>query len=85
MEMAGFGAKQAREVSAEYKRVVKTANAMYSIGSEEENVRAYVKNLPIRKEIRSDPARLIINQEKQARHIKGSDGYTPRKKLCHSK
>ena len=75
--MSGFGPKQAREVSAEYKRVAKAANAMYNIGSEEENVRAYMKDLPIRKEIRSDPARLIINQEKQARHIKGSDGYTP--------
>ena len=36
-----------------------------------------MKDLPIRKEIRSDPARLVINQEKQSRHIKGSDGYIP--------
>lgn len=75
MEMSGFGPKQAIQVSAEYKRVANAANAMYNTGSEEENVRAYMKDLPIRKEIRSDPARLVINQEKQSRHIKGSDGY----------
>lgn len=61
--MSGFGSKQAREVSTEYKRVAKTANAMYNIGSEEENVRAYMKDLPIRKEIRIDLARVAINPE----------------------
>lgn len=61
--MSGFGPKQAREVRTEYKRVAKEANAMYSIGSEEENVRAYMKDLPIRKEIRIDLARVAINPE----------------------
>lgn len=63
MEMSDFGPKQAREVRAEYKRVAKTANAMYYIGSEEENVRAYMKDLPIRKEIRIDLVRVTINPE----------------------
>ena len=36
---------------------------MYYIGSEEENIRAYMKDLPIRKEIRIDLARVAINPE----------------------
>ena len=48
---------------------------MYNIGSEEKNVAAYMRDLPIRKQIRSDPKKLIINPEKQARHVKGADGY----------
>ena len=76
-EVVNFGWKQAGAASTEYERVANAANAMYNIGSEEENVKAYMRDLPIRRQTRSDPAKLAINLEKQARHIKGSDGYIP--------
>ena len=76
-EAVNFGWKQAGAVSTAYDKVANAANAMYNIGSEEENVKAYMRDLPIRRQIRSDPAKLAINPEKQARHIKGSDGYIP--------
>lgn len=50
---------------------------MYDMGSEEQNVRAYMRDLPIRKMIRSDETKLVINPERQARHTKCSDGYIP--------
>lgn len=70
-----FTAKQGTAADKQYKAVVKAANSMYNIGSEEKNVAAYMRDLPIRKQIRSDPKKLIINPEKQARHVKGADGY----------
>ncbi len=48
---------------------------MYDIGSEEQNVKAYLRDLPIRREIQSHPERLIINPEKQDRHMKDEEGY----------
>lgn len=57
------GRNRTGEVRAEYKRVAKEANAMYYIGSEGKSVRAYTKDLPIRKEIRIDLVRVTINPE----------------------
>lgn len=48
---------------------------MYDIGSEEQNVKAYLRDLPIRREIQSHPERLIINPEKQDRHMKDEEEY----------
>ena len=74
-EVAGFSWKQTGEADKAYKKLAKVANSMYDIGSEEQNVKAYLRDLPIRKEIQSHPERLIINPEKQDRHMKGEEGY----------
>lgn len=74
-EVAGFGHKQANAASANYKRIANAANSMYNAGSENQNIKAYMRDLPIRKQIRSESEKLIVNPEKQARHIKNSEGY----------
>lgn len=76
-ENFGFGHKQAGEADKEYRAIAKKANSMYDTGSEVDNVKAYMRDLPIRKEIRAHPEWLVINAEKQARHQKGKDGYIP--------
>ncbi len=74
-EVAGFGRKQASAASANYKRIANAANSMYNAGSEDQNIKAYMRDLPIRKQIQSESEKLIVNPEKQARHIKNSEGY----------
>ena len=46
-EVAKFSWKQAKEAAAEYEKVAKAANEMYDIGSEEKNVAAYMRDLPL--------------------------------------
>lgn len=48
---------------------------MYDTGSEAGNIAAWQRDKSIRESIRTDKQRLIINQEKQSRHIKDMDGY----------
>lgn len=74
-EVAGFDRRQASAASANYKRIANAANSMYNAGSENQNIKAYRRDLPIRKQIRSESEKLIVNPEKQARHIKNSEGY----------
>lgn len=74
-EVAGFGRKEAAEAEKQYRDVAKSANSMYNKGDEGSNIAAWMRDKPIRDQIRSDPEKLIINPEKQARHVKGADGY----------
>ncbi len=71
-EVAGFGVKQATQANSEYKRVANAANSMYNIGSEEQNVAAYMRDLPIRKKIQSDETVKTIFPGQQRKHIPGT-------------
>lgn len=68
-EVAGFGYKQANAADKAYKKLAKTANSMYDIGSEEQNVKAYLRDLPIRKKIGSDDYPLTLHRGRQNKHI----------------
>lgn len=74
-EASGFGWKQANAASAEYKKIAKAANSMYDIGSEAENVKAYMRDLPIRKRIQSGKFPLNIHVGRQNKHIEGTKEY----------
>lgn len=75
LEKVGFGWKEAAEAKNTHQSIAKQANSMYDTGSEAGNIAAWQRDKPIRESIRADKQRLIINQEKQSRHIKGTDGY----------
>ncbi len=75
-EVAGFSWKQAGEADKAYKKLAKTANSMYDIGSEEQNVKAYLRDLPIRKKIRSDGTIKTIFPGRQRKHIQGTLEYS---------
>lgn len=74
-EASGFGWKQAKEADSKYKSVVKAANSMYDIGSEAENVKAYMRDLPMRKRIQSGEFPLNIHMGRQNKHIEGTKEY----------
>ena len=75
MEVVGYNWKRATAAEKQYQNIANQANSMYDTGSEASNVRAYMQDLPIRNQLRSDRGKLIINAEKQARHVKESPGY----------
>ena len=70
-----FTAKQGTAADKQYKAVVKAANSMYNIGSEEQNVAAYMRDLPIRKRIQSDDTVKNIFPGQQRKHIPGTLEY----------
>lgn len=74
-EVAGFGYKQAGAANAEYKRIAKAANSMYDMGSEKENINAYMRDLPIRKQIQSGEFPLFEHKGRQNKHIAGTKEY----------
>lgn len=74
-ETTGFSWKQAKEADSEYKRVAKAANSMYDIGSEAENVKAYMRDLPIRRRIQGGEFPLTIHQGRQNNHVPGTREY----------
>ena len=71
----GFGREQANTAVKEYAKVAKAANSMYDMGSEEQNVRAYMRDLPIRKRIQSGEFPLNIHMGRQNKHIEGTKEY----------
>ncbi len=75
MEVVGYNWRQETAAEKQYLDIANQANSMYATGSEASNVRAYMRDLPVRNQIRSDRTKLIINAEKQARHVKESPGY----------
>lgn len=74
-ETIGFGWEQANTAVKEYAKVAKAANSMYDMGSEEQNVRAYMRDLPIRKRIQSGEFPLNIHMGRQNKHIEGTKEY----------
>ncbi len=74
-EVAGFGHKQTGAADAEYKRIAKAANSMYDMGSEKENINAYMRDLPIRKRIQSGEFPLVEHKGRQNKHIADTKEY----------
>jgi hypothetical protein len=74
-EVAGFGYKQSNAASAHYKRIANAANSMYDTGSEKENIKAYMRDLPIRKQIQSGEFPLIVHMGRQNKHVAGTKDY----------
>lgn len=74
-QVVGFGVKQASDANSAYKRVAKAANSMYNIGSEEQNVAAYMRDLPLRKRIQSGEFPLDIHKGRQNKHVVGTQEY----------
>lgn len=76
LEVAGFGPRQAKRAAAEYKSIAKEANSMYDMGNENRNVRAYTRDLPLRKRIRSDATVKTVAPGQQRKHIPGTQEYS---------
>lgn len=48
---------------------------MYDIGCTEENIKAWMRDLPIRKKIGSEQYPLVIHKGRQNKHIPGTNGF----------
>ncbi len=84
-EVAGFGHKQSSAASANYKRIANAANSMYDTGSENQNIKAYMRDLPIRKQIQAGEFPLNIHKGRQNKHIAGTHEYTQYVERMHKK
>lgn len=73
--VAGFGVKEANSARAAAKAIEKQANAMYDIGSTEQNVDAWLRDRPIRQQIGTEKYPLTIRQGQQNKHIPGTHEY----------
>ncbi len=58
-----------------YKRVAKEANKLYNTGSEASNIDAYLRDLPLRKQIQSNSTNKSVHEGQQRKHIKGTHEY----------
>lgn len=74
-QVAGFGRGQAARASSEYKRVAKLADSMYDVGSQGENIEAYLRDLPIREQIRSGKILSTIEPGQFRKHVPGTLEY----------
>jgi len=75
LEVSGFGPKQETGAISGYKSVAIKANSMYDIGSEDQNIDAYMRDLPLRAEIQSGTIPLNILPGQQRKHIVGTLEY----------
>ena len=72
--IAEFGASAANETNRAYRELVKKADGMYNTGSENGNIDAYLRDLPIRSRIRNVYSR-EMNIGRQNGHIIGTNEY----------
>ena len=72
--IAEFGASAAKETNRAYRELVKKADGMYNTGSENGNIDAYLRDLPIRSRIRIVYSR-EMNVGRQNGHIIGTNEY----------
>ena len=75
VNVAEFTTKQGTAADKQYKTVAKVANSMHNIGSEEQNVAAYMRDLPLRKRIQSGEFPLDIHKGRQNKHVVGTQEY----------
>ena len=61
--------------SESYVRIAEEAETMYTEGTTDEKVKAYLRDKPYRDYMQSDPILRTINPEHYARHDKNSGGY----------
>lgn len=72
--IAEFGAGAARETNRAYRELVKRADGMYDTGSENGNVDAYLRDLPIRRRIQNEYSH-EMNVGRQNGHYVGMNEY----------
>ena len=72
MEMAGFGPGQAKAAEKSYIDIANQADSMYDTGSTDGNVKAFMRDLPIRQMIGSDLYPLSLHSGRQNKHIPGT-------------
>jgi hypothetical protein len=72
--IAEFGADAARETNHAYRELVKKAEGMYDTGSENGNVDAYLRDLPIRRRIQNEYSH-EMNVGQQNKHYPGTNEY----------
>ena len=72
--IAEFGADAARETNRVYLELVKKADGMYDTGSENGNVDAYLRDLPIRRRIQNEYSH-EMNVGRQNGHYVGTNEY----------
>lgn len=75
-QVAGFGSKEAARAIQVEKTVEKAANAMYDTGSTERNVKAWLRDQPLRERIKSGDIPTTILPGQQRKHIPGTLEYT---------
>lgn len=72
--IAEFGSDAARETNRAYLEIVKKADGMYDTGSENGNVDAYLRDLPIRRRIQNEYSH-EMNVGRQNGHYVGTNEY----------
>lgn len=72
--IAEFGADAARETNRAYRELVKKAEGMYDTGSENGNVDAYLRDLPIRRRIQNEYSH-EMNVGRENGHYVGTNEY----------
>ena len=70
-----FDWEQAGMTEEEYMDVAQSAGAMYDIGSEAENIRAYLRDQPLRQKIQSGEMPTQLEMGQFRKHIPGTNEY----------
>lgn len=73
--VAGFGPAQVARAASEYKKVAKLADSMYDVGSQKENIDAYLRDLPIREQIRAGEIPSWVELGQFRKHVPGTLEY----------
>lgn len=75
VQVMGFGRSPAARAVAEHKRIARLANSMYDISTEEANINAYLRDLPLRKKIQSAQTVTTIEPGQFRKHVPGTLEY----------
>ena len=70
-----FDRSASQRTTQAYKKVEKTANKMYNMGSTEKNVKRYIADEKTKSRLRSDSTPKTVLRGKQDKHIKGTNNY----------
>lgn len=71
----GYNRSVSGKAVARRKSIAKMANSMYDTGSEDSNIRAYMRDKPLRDRIQSDAINKSIERGQFLKHVKGSHEY----------
>ena len=80
-----FDWKQAGMTEKEYMDVAKSADAMYDIGSETENIRAYLRDQPLCQRIQSGEMATQLEMGQFRKHVPGTNEYKQYVEKMHRK
>lgn len=84
-QVQGFGRSQAQKAVHAEKHIAKLANSMYDIGNTEENIRAYYRDLPLRRKLQSSQTNKNILPGRQNIHVVGTKEYHDRQAMLENK